>query len=95
MLAICNAGFELTDEQRHRRSEMNGWYLQVYGPESVRLNEAIREGREVHRRLSRLDWKLVSKIWHLKQKEKLEVMNCFQLWLVLSSTLLTYLYLCN
>ena len=92
MLAICNAGFELTEEQRHRRSEMNGWYLQVYCPESVRLNEAIREGREVHRRLSSLDWKLVSKIWHLKR----QVMNCFQLWLVLSNTLLTYLYyLCN
>ena len=70
MLAIDNDGFALTESQRLRRAEINGWFLQVYGPESVRLNEAIREAKEVHRRRSRLDWQLVAKVYHLKKEQR-------------------------
>ena len=70
MLAISNAGFELTESQRLRRAEINGWFLQVYGPESARLNEAIREAREVHRHRARLDRALVAKVWQLRKEQR-------------------------
>ena len=76
-MAIVNAGFELTDAQRLQQAELNRWFLRVYGPESARLNEAIRVAREERRRLTRLDWQLVAKIWHLKKEEKTKVIDCF------------------
>jgi len=68
MLAISNAGFELSDSQRLQRAELNGWHTQVYSLEKARLNKAIRDAREERRRLRRLEWQIASKACQAKKE---------------------------
>jgi hypothetical protein len=67
MRAVLDAGFHLTQTQLTQRGELEGWFVGVYGPETARLNLALKEAQEERRRLQRLDWHLVAQAWQLRK----------------------------
>ena len=54
MMAIVDAGFNLTDEQRAHQHEIQEWLDHTYMSEVARLNEDIVEGKLELRRLTRI-----------------------------------------
>jgi hypothetical protein len=54
MMAILDAGFDMTDEQRAHQREIQDWLDNTYMSEVARLNEEIVEGKLELRRLTRI-----------------------------------------
>jgi len=63
MMSILNSGFTLTEEQRARNVQIQDWLANHYVPEMAQLDKDLADARAEYRRLSKNDWKLVSKAW--------------------------------
>jgi hypothetical protein len=64
MMSIVNAGFVLSEEQKAEYDRIQHWLNETFHPETDKINKDLIEARANLGKLSRNDWKLVSKMWN-------------------------------